>query len=551
MHKELSMRITGLLILLSLLTGIGARSQDIKPNGVERPRLVVGLVIDQMRWDYLYRYSYRYGKDGLNRLLNQGFSYQETYIPYTPAVTAAGHACLYTGSVPAFHGIVGNYFYDLRSGKKRYCTQDDSVKTVGSQTDYGQMSPKNLMASTVGDELRLATNFKSRVYGVALKDRGGIIPAGHSANAAYWLDDKTGNWISSTWYMKNLPSWVNEFNGKRKADSMMRLGWDLLYPSDTYLQSTRDENPYERGLPYEKKTSFPHEYASQVGKNYLAFRQSPFGNTFTLDFASELISQEGLGKNGQTDMLCVSLSSTDYVTHLFGVHAMETEDMYIRLDRDIAQFLQFLDQYAGKDNYLLFLSADHGVSYTPYFLAENKIPAGSVGSSELAASINRYLEKEMGLSKAVKGIIEYQVYLNHPLLDSIKADKQEVEIAIVRYLMSRDEVVTAFAYDQIDKVLLPPVVRDKFIKGYHPLRSGDIQFMLRPFYSDVVSTGAEHGTWYTYDTHVPLIWFGWQIRPGRTSREVSMADVAPTISYLLKIQKPAAAIGHVLQEVAP
>ena len=548
-HKSAGMRFLRLLLFL-LVLAMSSNAQVTVNNGVDRPKLVVGLVIDQMRWDYLYRYSYRYGNNGLKRLLSKGFSYNQAYIPYTPAVTAAGHACVYTGSVPALHGIVGNDWIENRTGKKMYCVRDSAVQTVGSSTGYGMMSPKNLLSPTIGDELRLATNFRSRVYGIALKDRGGIIPAGHSANAAFWLDDKTGDWISSTWYMKNLPSWVNEYNRQRKADSMMKQGWNLLYPPDTYLQSTRDENPYEKPVSHEKKVGFPHEYASQIGKNYLSFRQSPFGNTLTLDFAKELMIREGLGKQGQTDMLCLSLSSTDYVTHLFGILAMETEDMYIRLDKDIAGFLDFLDEYAGKDNYLLFLTADHGVSYTPYFLAENRIPAGSLKSSDLAAAINRHLEKQLNLANAVTGIIEYQVYLNHALLDSLKIDKVTVEKEVIKYLMSRDEVVTAFAYDQIGQALLAPDVKDKFLRGYHPLRSGDIQFMFRPFYSDVLSTGAEHGTWYTYDTHIPLIWFGWKVKPGSSQRSVSMADITPTLAAKLNVQMPAAATGKVLHEVA-
>lgn len=514
----------------------------------ERPKLVIGLVVDQMRWDYLYRYQYRFGKDGFRRLLSEGFSYENASIPYTPAVTSAGHAAIYTGSVPAFHGIVGNDWIERRTESKMYCTRDTLVSSVGSTNANGRMSPRNLLSPTIGDQLRLDGNFRNRVFGIALKDRGGIIPAGHSANAAYWIDDSTGNWISSTWYMQHLPSWVDAFNRRRVADSFMRNDWTLLYPESTYLQSTADDNQYEKTVNHEKKVTFPHEYASQIGKNYLPLRQSPFGNTLTLRFAQELTLREGLGRQGFTDMLCISLSSTDYVAHQFGTHSLETEDMYIRLDRDIAAFLRFLDAYAGKNNYLLFMTADHGSAHVPAFLKDNRIPAGHLKNSDLTAAINAHMENKTGLKGVVRGIIEYQVYLDRPRLDSVKADIESVSKEVISYLNSRDEVMMAFSYSDMDDLVLPAEVKEKFIRGYFAKRSGDIQYFLKPYYSDVLSKGVEHGSWYSYDAHIPMVWFGWKTRPGKSHRKVLMTDIAPTLAAMLRIQEPAASVGEVLQE---
>ena len=361
MYKKTLITTVSLLLWVYSLKAQTIKANISENNGIERPTLVVGVVIDQMRWDYLYRYFNRYGEGGFKRLLQKGYSYDNMFIPYAATATSPGHSCLYTGSIPAIHGMVDNDWIERSTGKHMYCTQDDSVQTVGSYSTMGKMSPKNLLTSTVGDELRLASNFKSRVYGIAIKDRGAIVTAGHSANGAYWFDDSTGNWISSTYYMNALPQWVNNYNGMHKADVMMGEDWNLLRDPSLYDQSTDDRKPYERTLIQETTTTFPHSYRSLIGKkNYLGFRSSPYGNTLTFDFAQSLVEHEKLGSTAQTDMLCLSLSSTDYVAHKFGPNSMEMEDVYLRLDNDLENFLNFLDKYIGENNYLLFLSADHG-----------------------------------------------------------------------------------------------------------------------------------------------------------------------------------------------
>ena len=518
-------------------------------NGIERPKLVVGLVVDQMRWDYLYRYFNRYGNGGFRRLLQQGYSFENTFIPYTAAVTAAGHTCLYTGSVPAISGIVGNDWIERDSGKAMYCAQDRSVNTVGSFSNQGQMSPKNMLVTSVGDELRLATNFKSRVFGIALKDRGGIFPAGHSANAAYWFDDSTGNWITSTYYMNNLPAWVSSYNGNRKVDSMMMKDWNLLYDISMYEQSTADDKKYERPVQHEKTVTFPHEYRSLIGKNYYPFRQSPYGNTLTLDFSKKLIKHQRLGMGSQADMLCVSLSSTDYIGHRFGPNSLEVEDTYLRLDKDIENFLSYLDATIGAGKYLFFLSADHGAPQVPDFMKENKMPGGNLNSSDIKKELNQVYGDRFDVNYVVKAIYEYQVYLNNYVIDSAKLDPVMVKNFIMEYLKTKPQVANIFDYSEFDKLVMPAQQKEMFAKGFFYKRSGDIQFILKPQYTDVLSIGTEHGTMYTYDTHIPLLWYGWKIKPGKTNREVYMTDVAPTISAMLTIQMPNGSVGHVLEEL--
>ncbi|MEO8772512.1 MAG: alkaline phosphatase PafA [Ferruginibacter sp.] len=540
---------TSLSFFFILTTVVFAQENSIN-NGIERPKLVVGIVVDQMRWDYLYRYFNRYGEGGFKRLVQKGFSFENTFIPYTPAVTAAGHTCLYTGSVPAIHGIVGNDWIERESGLKMYCTQDKSVSTVGSTSSQGLMSPKNMLTTTIGDELRLATNFKSRVFGIALKDRGGILPAGHSANAAYWFDDSTGNWITSTYYMNALPQWVNNFNSSRKPDSLLKNDWNLLYPLSTYDQSTADDKIYEKTFDHEKTRTFPHVYTSINNKNYFRLRQSPYGNTLTLDFAKDLIQNEKLGNSGQTDMLCVSLSSTDYIGHKSGPNSLEIEDIYLRLDKDIEKFLNYLDKTVGENNYLVFLSADHGAPQVPDFMKENKLPGGNLYSRELATELNKMCAQKYNVQvNLVQAIFEYQVYLDTKKIDSLHIDINDIKKTVVNYIKSKPEVINVFDYADFDKVIMPAQIKEKFAKGYFLKRSGDIQFILKPQYTDVLSIGTEHGTMYNYDTHIPLLWYGWKIKAGKTNRETYMTDVAPTIAAMLQIQMPNGSVGKVLEEI--
>lgn len=547
------MRKASLLIIYFICiyysTGAQPFSKPAVNNGIQRPKVIVGLVIDQMRWDYLYRYYNRYGNGGFKRLIEKGFSFENTFIPYTPAVTAAGHTCIYTGSVPSIHGVVGNDWVE-KDGTIMYCTQDRSVTGVGSNSTQGQMSPRNMLVTTVGDELRLATNFKSRVFGIALKDRGGIVAAGRSANAAYWFDDSTGNWISSSWYMQQLPAWVNALNASRRIDTIMMQDWNLLYDRSAYDQSTEDDKVFEKTLQYETNRTFPHSYRKMIGKSYYDFRVSPYGDTYTLDFASRLMDHEKLGMSGQTDMICISLSCTDYIGHRFGPNSMEIEDTYLRLDNDIAHFLTYLDGKYGKENYLLFLSADHGAPQVPDFMKENKMGAGSLNAYYgIRDSLNKLGIDKFGVDNLVNRVFEYQVYLDNRVITAAKLNRTEVKKAFVEYLLKQPEVATAFDYADFQNVILPAKIKEMLAKGYNYKRSGDVQIILKPNHTDVSSMGTEHGTIYDYDTHIPLLWIGWNIPHGKTNRETYMTDIAPTLAAMLKIQMPNGSVGSVLPEI--
>jgi predicted AlkP superfamily pyrophosphatase or phosphodiesterase len=539
-----------MILLFVLMSFSGIITAQGNSEKLKRPKLVVGIVVDQMRWDYLYRYYDRYAANGgFKRLLNHGYSCENTLIPYTPTYTACGHASIYTGSVPAINGITGNAWWDNLLDKTIYCVQDDSAKTVGSNTDEGQMSPRNMLVTTICDELRLATNFRSKVVGFALKDRGSILPAGHSANAAYWYDNKTGDWITSTYYMNSLPQWMKDFNAKKMTDKFYEQGWNTIYPVNTYQQSV-DESKAYLAKPFGPR--FPYDLKKFAGSNYGVIDATPMGNTLTFEAAKAGLIAEEMGKDSVTDFLAISLSSPDYIGHTFGPNSIEAEDCYLRLDKDLGDLLDFLDEKTGKGQYLLFVSADHGAAHSPSFLKENKIPTGQKEDEPLFNELNKLLKEKAGSDQLVKEVTNYQVFLNHSAISNLKKGPDEKTIInwIIDYLVRQPGIARAIDLNNLSQTTLNSRVKEMIANGYYPQRSGDIQFLLQPqWLENLPGKGTTHGSWNAYDSHIPLLWYGWEIKPGKTNKETSMTDIAPTLSAILHIQMPSGNIGHVIEEV--
>ena len=538
--------LTTIIVLLSISNTLMAQ--------VERPKLVVGLMIDQMRWDYLYTYADRYGNDGFKRLLKEGFSCENTLIPYIPTYTAIGHSTVYTGSVPSIHGIAGNDWIIQSTGQEMYCTQDNNVQGVGSKEAEGKQSPRNLLASTITDQLKLATNFKSRVVGISIKDRGGILPAGHFADAAYWFESKSGNWITSTFYMNNLPDWVNKFNKQKLAEKYLKQDWNTLYPIETYKNSINDDNMYEGKWAGEKSPTFPRKTSALMKDAGLELiKTTPQGNTFTLDFAKSAIESEKLGRNStnNTDFLCVSLSATDYVGHRYSLSAVEIEDTYLRLDRDIADFLNYLDKAVGKGNYTFFLTSDHAASYNPLFYTDQRGNGGYLFLRQIQKEIDAELTKNFGQKGLVKSLMNYQVHLNNKLIDSLKLDEEAIKKVIIKNLKKQDGIAYVVDMENAENMFIPAPLREKIINGYNRKNSGVIQIIAEPqWYSGTPrSTGTTHGVWSSYDSHIPLIFMGWGIKPGVSNKEVNSTDIAPTLASLLHIMEPNGSIGKPIIEV--
>lgn len=542
--RKLSSIALVLLFVISVSAQTGTSGETL-----QRPKLVVGIVVDQMRWDYLYRYYDRYSADGgFKRLLSQGFSCENTLIPYTPTVTAPGHTSIYTGTVPAIHGIAGNLWWSDAEQREIYCTEDKTVKTVGSSSNAGLQSPRNMLVTSICDELRLATNFKSKVIGIAIKDRGGILPAGHSANAAYWYDSQSGNWITSTYYMEDLPNWVKELNGKKLVDKYYEGGWNTLYPINTYSQSTSDNKTYEtKGIG----NGFPYDLKKFVGKNYSVISSTPFGNSLTVDMAKAAIEGEKLGEDAITDLLAVSFSSTDYIGHGFGPNSLEQEDDFLRLDKDLGEFLNYLDTKIGKGQYTIFLSADHGVAHVPGFMKENKLPGGNFNEGPAIEALNQSLKEKFGQGNLAVTISNYQVVLNKGLIESEKKlNRDDIVAAVISFFTKQNEVARVFDLQHLEQTTLPSKIKNMVVNGYYPTRGGDVQIILKSNYiENFVGTGTTHGMWNPYDAHIPLLWYGWGIKQGKTNRETYMTDIAPTLAALLHIQMPSGTIGTVINEV--
>jgi predicted AlkP superfamily pyrophosphatase or phosphodiesterase len=516
---------------------------------LNRPKLVVGLVVDQMRWDYLYRYYDRYTNGGLKRMVNEGFSAENTFIPYTPTYTAVGHSSIYTGSIPAITGIIGNDWYDPQLKKSVYCTEDSTVTGVGSNTPAGKMSPKNLLSTTITDELRLATNFQGKVIGISLKDRGSILPAGHTPTGAYWYDGQTGDWITSTYYTTALPTWVQDFNKLKMANTYYDQNWNTLYPIDTYTQSTADNKDYEGKTRGEQTPTFPHPLKLYAGKNYDMIRSTPYGNTITLKLAEEAIKAEGLGRDNITDFLAVSCSSTDYVGHQYGPNSIEAEDTYLRLDKDIETFFNYLDKTVGKGNYLVFLSADHGAAHVPGFMAENKLPGGVVDDRTIVTGLNTLLESKFKIKKPVLVAMNNQIIYDHSNPDMKDIDFSAMKSMTIDYLRTLDGFANAVDLAKVAESTLPAIQKEMITNGYNARLSGDVYFILKPNYFDGGKTGTTHGAWNPYDAHIPLVFMGWNVKPGKTNKTHHMTDIAATLAAMLHIQMPSGCVGEPITEL--
>ncbi len=525
-----------LLLLLSPLAGTRSQAQ----TQLDRPRLTVGIVIDQMRYDYLYRFYDNYGEGGFKRLM-KGVNFHNTYIDHIPSFTAPGHASIYTGSVPALNGIVANDWIENSTMEKVYCVEDKTVKSVGSISDNGLMSPKNLVASTIADELRLATNLKSRCFGVSIKDRGAILPGGHLGQA-YWYDSEIGGFITSTFYRNDLPKWAQRFNNSEPVRRYFKQDWNLFLDASKYSASRIDSSRYE-GFYKQGGNTFPHKLGNLTGVENDVIKFTPYGNTMSMDFAKQLILNEKLG-SAEPDFLALSLSSTDYIGHVFGPQSMEIEDTYIRLDRELEKFFAFLDSLYTKNGYTVFLTADHGAAHNALYLKDMGMSAGQFWEKEEKEYLFLQLDKKFGRHDFFKEVINYSLYLDESKMQDL--DEEEVREFVVE-LYKKDERF-AFALDlhEPEDWVAPKPIRELVMNHYYSKRCGDVLLIPNPqYYAAYYETGTVHGTWHTYDTHIPFLMFGKGVKGKQDIYERTyMTDIAPTLSNLLKIQVPNACIGH-------
>ena len=408
------------------------------------------------------------------------------------------------------------------------------------------MSPRRLIASTIGDELRMTNNGLSRVFSASFKDRAAILPGGHMANAAYWYDGRSGNFVTSNYYMSALPQWVNDFNARKQPAQLMATGWNLLLPENNYLRSMPDNGAGEVDAFREGKTSFPHSFSNldEAAKLQL-IRSTPFGNDLLAEFVLQLIKNEKPGQAGYTDLLTISFSSTDYVGHSYGPNSMEVMDTYLRLDKQISRVLDALDQAAGKGNYLLFLTADHAVKPNGEYLKEHHFEAGNVDAVPVHDSLVKYCAMHFGETGLIEKVEDNHVYYNHKLIESKKVNIADLDRQLVVYLRNTFPQMNNIAVKSDFNSKMPTRSMSTFmLNGCNPYRSGDLVFDLSAGYlTGNYHEGTSHGAIYDYDTHVPLIFFGWKIKPGECNTEVYVEDIAPTIANLIYIQEPNASMG--------
>ncbi|SDR74363.1 Type I phosphodiesterase / nucleotide pyrophosphatase [Polaribacter sp. KT25b] len=530
----------------------GCKVQEVKQETTSaKPKLVVGIVIDQMRYDYLRRFSNRYSDDGFKRLLNNGFSLENAHYNYIPTYTAVGHTSIYTGTTPSNHGIISNNWYDKFLKKSIYCVDDSNYKTIGNESSTGKKSPVRMQTTTVTDQLHLAQNMNGKTIGIAIKDRSAILPAGHTANGAYWFDGgKNGEWVSSSFYMENLPKWVLDFNKSGKADSYLKTPWNTLYDINTYTNSIVDDNIFEGKFTGETTTSFPHDIPNLKEKNggFNIIKAIPAGNSFTADFTKAAIIGENLGKSNYTDFLAVSFSSTDYVGHQFGPASKEIEDTYLRLDKDLADLLSFLDQQVGQNNYTVFLTADHAAVDVPSYLQSLKIPAHYLSFSKFKKAALEITKKYFNSIELIENISNYQIFLDKDKIESLGLDKNVVAEKLVEEVINFDGIYKAVSAKTMQTSNFTSGILNSLQNGYNQKFSGDVLLIPYPATLTGGRTGTSHGSGYSYDTHIPVIFYGNGIKKGVSKKSYEIIDIAPTISNLLQIEAPNSSTGKIIDE---
>lgn len=537
------------ILILSIVSLIcTAQKKDVKLNN-NNPKLVVGIVVDQMRYDYLTRFESKFGTGGFMRLINDGFNCKNHHFNYVPTYTGPGHASVFTGTSPMNHGIISNYWYDKYSDKSVYCASDDSVKAVGVITEKEKMSPRRMKTTTVADQLRLHTQNKSKVIGVSLKDRGAILPAGHTANAAYWFRGKNdGKFITSTYYNNDLPKWVKKFNTSTK--SYLKT-WNTVLPINQYIESGADDTNFEE--PFEGKNSpvFPYDLKKLSKENggYDILKATPFGNEMTTDFAIAAIKNEDLGVDNITDFLTLSYSSTDYVGHQFGVNSIEVEDTYIRLDNDLEKLFTYLDTNVGEGKYTIFLTADHGAVNVPNYLKSQGIPAGYFNKKEFKTKVNEGLLTKFKFEGLVKNISNNQIFLDRELIKSYNLNLIDIQEFLAQEIVLYTHIDKAYSAKTLSTSQFVSGVGALVQNGFHQKHSGDVVFVLEPAVISYPEKGSTHGSSFSYDTHVPLMFYGAGIKKGSSLVKTEVIDIAPTISALLGISFPNGCTGKPLEIV--
>lgn len=542
-------------ILLFAIVNLVASGVSGQPVGA--PKLVVGIVVDQMRHEYLYRFERKFGEGGFRKFLKEGFVVKNGHYNYVPTYTGPGHASVYTGTTPAVHGVIGNDWFDKDLKVMVNCVGDDRQKPIGTEAGNGDVSPWRMLTTTITDELELSTQRRSKVVGISLKDRGAVLPAGHTPDGAYWYDGTTGRFITSTYYKQALPTWMEEFNGRKLADQYLNQDWNTLYPIEQYRESGPDDTPYESKLTGKEKSTFPYvlkELRKQNGELGL-LDNTPFGNDVVGEAAKAALVGEAMGKDEWTDFLAVSFSSTDIIGHATGPNSIEIQDVYLRLDKTLADLFSRLDAEVGKGQYVVFLTADHAVADVPSYLKDLRIPADNFKSSYIEAGVNDMLKQYFPDKKLVESFSNYQVFLNP---ESFGQDPRSSGIdylvaseLIRNYLQKQPGIAEVYTRQSLQSSDYGELgTKGMLRRGFNSKRSGDLAIALEPgWVGGSSNTGTSHGSSYTYDTHVPILFYGFGVKQGSSAQYHGITDIAPTLSIIMKVKFPSGCTGQPIAEL--
>lgn len=519
------------------------------------PKLVVGIVVDQMCYEYLYRFYDKFSEGGFKRLMTDGTNCRNTQYNYIPTYTGPGHASIYTGTTPSNHGIVANDWYDRDTKREINCVEDSTVHSVGVVSNYGKFSPLNLKANTITDQLKL-TYPDAKVVSMSIKNRGAILPGGHLSDGSYWFDFNSGDFITSSFYTDKLPEWVKKFNGEKHVDQLMKGKWETYYPIDTYTESGEDDSPYEVLLPGKTAPVFPYDMDAMRNSTmkFTQFVHTPFANTFLTDFALRAITSEELGTDEQADVLAISYSTPDIIGHAFGPYSKEIEDTYIRLDLELKRLLETLDEKIGKKEYTLFLTADHAVVPVPQQLVDKGLPGGYLFLDQHLPALREQLITAIGIDP-IEAHENLNFYLDLDLIKEKGLDLTSVKAMIMDEVATWEGVKRVFDTKNLYSASIDDEWKDMVRKGYYPKESGDIMYILKPGYlpksTDVESShkGTSHGSAYSYDTHVPLLWYGKRIPAAEDFTPLEITDITPTLAHLLNLQLPNAVTGKPIKRI--
>ena len=535
-----------------IFSSLGGQDAYLPPD---KPKLVIGIIVEQLRYDQLEKYRNRLGENGIRRLLNEGTYFQNASFQYMLTQSAPGHATIATGAEPSHHGITSDNWYLPLKNELIYCTKDLSVNPVGGSYESGLHSPVNLQASTFADELKMATNRKAKIYSVGLKENSVILSSGHASDGAFWYDNTTGTWMSSTYFMDSLPSWVNDFNALKLQEKFLNTPWTLLKSFQDYSDCMPDSNQYEAG--FNGTSYFPYDLEKlssggrgRANRDFSLLRETPFGNTLTTSFAKRLIEKEMLGQDDVTDFISICYASTDYIGHRFGPSSYEMADAIFRLDKDVEELMNYLNEALGKRNILVYFTSSHGISEIPGVLESNRIPSGYFKQTQALQLLRSYLNAVYGEGDWVKGYSEKQVFLNRTLIEDARKPLEEVQKKVARFLVQFSGVSAAYPYTAFEANDFGNGNLKRINNNFSPQRSGDVIVTLNSGWvekeGDYVTN---HNSPYDYDSHVPLVWYGWIVNRTNVTRKVNMTDVAATLSALCKVPYPNACTGEPMFEL--